>query len=128
MEYGVIIEKLIVTQLVKKSLPFIEPEGSLRCSKETVTGPYPEPDASNPHFSTLIPQFRDPVYHLVTSCFFYCEELSAPRPTLKLEDHLLSAVRYSPYLEAVSSSCNSRIHHVVVTGTKITWSDLHLPR
>jgi hypothetical protein len=47
---------------------------------------------------------------------FYGEESLAPRPTLKLEDHSLSAVRdclfnttyirsYLPYLEAVSTPC-----------------------
>jgi hypothetical protein len=31
----------------------MEPEGSLPCSKESATGPSPEPDASNPHAPTL---------------------------------------------------------------------------
>jgi hypothetical protein len=33
----------------------MEPERSLPCSQEPATGPYPEPDASSPHFFTLIP-------------------------------------------------------------------------
>jgi hypothetical protein len=31
----------------------MEPKGSLLCSQEPATGPYPKPDASNPHFPTL---------------------------------------------------------------------------
>jgi hypothetical protein len=33
--------------------PFIEPEGSLSCSRQPPTGPYPEPDESSPHLPTL---------------------------------------------------------------------------
>jgi hypothetical protein len=38
-------------------------------------------------------QVRDPLWHFVTSLFFYGEELLDPRPTPKLEDHLLLAFR-----------------------------------
>jgi hypothetical protein len=31
----------------------MEPEGSLLCSQEPTTGPYPEPDESSPQFPTL---------------------------------------------------------------------------
>jgi hypothetical protein len=34
-------------------LAFMKPEGSLLCSQEP-TGPYPEPDESNPHAPTQI--------------------------------------------------------------------------
>jgi hypothetical protein len=36
----------------------MEPEGSLPCSQETSTGPYPEPDQSNPYY--LILYLQDP--------------------------------------------------------------------
>jgi hypothetical protein len=48
-----IIEKLIVTQLIKKYPAFfIEPEGSSPCSQKPATGPDPEPaESSSPHRS-----------------------------------------------------------------------------
>jgi hypothetical protein len=35
----------------------MEPEGSLPCSQEPSTGPYPEPDQSNPHHPILSLRF-----------------------------------------------------------------------
>jgi hypothetical protein len=51
----VLFEKLIVAQLVKISLHFMKPKGSLPRSKESVTGSYPETVESNPHPPTLFP-------------------------------------------------------------------------
>jgi hypothetical protein len=49
-------EKLIVIQLLKKLLTFMEPKGSLLCSQQPATDPCPEPDASSTHFLTHFPQ------------------------------------------------------------------------
>jgi hypothetical protein len=58
----------------------------------------------------------------------YGEELLAPRPTHKLEDHPLSAVRDCLFnifkailcIGSHSSICNLRTRHVVVRGTHLT--------
>jgi hypothetical protein len=44
----VLLEKLTGRQLVRNSLHFMEPEGSLPHSKEPSTCPYPEPYQSSP--------------------------------------------------------------------------------
>jgi hypothetical protein len=44
-------------------------------------------------FSKESVQVRGFLWSFVTSLFFYDKELLAPRPTTKLEDHTLSAVR-----------------------------------
>jgi len=49
--------------------PFTEPEGSLQCSQQLATGPYPKPDESNPHFSFSFPKIHSNIL------------LSAPRPS-----------------------------------------------
>jgi len=37
----------------QETLSFTEPKGALPCSQGPTTGPYPKPDASNPHLRTL---------------------------------------------------------------------------
>jgi hypothetical protein len=44
-----LLNKLTVTQLVKKFSVCNEPQGSLPCSQEHATVLYPEPHDSNPH-------------------------------------------------------------------------------
>jgi hypothetical protein len=46
----VLLEKLIVTQLAKKSLPFVELKSSLHYLQEPTTSLYSQPDASIPPF------------------------------------------------------------------------------
>jgi hypothetical protein len=40
----------------RNSPNFMEPEGSLTCSQEPATCPYPQRNESNPHPQTLFPQ------------------------------------------------------------------------
>jgi len=59
---------------------------------------------------------------------FYGEDLSTPRPTSKLEDHPLSALRYCLFSISAatlrtagrSSTRNLRTRHAVVTGTNLS--------
>jgi hypothetical protein len=125
----------------------MKPEGSLPHSQVPATRLYPEPVHSSPY--PHIPFLEDPPSKL-TSAFrclgrtkvsvqvrvFVCEyfvtkirfhrvELLAHRPTLKLEDHLLSPVRdclfntfaATPHIGGRSSISNLRTRHAVVTGT-----------
>ena len=62
----------------------------------------------------------------------YGEELLAPRPTPKLEDHPLSAVRdclfnifaATLHIAGRSSTRNLRTRHAVVTGTELSQTGL----
>jgi hypothetical protein len=70
----------------------MEPEGSLPHSQQPDTCPYPEPYQRKLYQRIspgprLCQKFRNVI-------LFYGEELLAPRPISKLEDHPFSAVRY----------------------------------
>jgi len=49
------LEKLIVTQLIKNLLAFMVPKSSLQCSQQPATGSNPKLDASKHSFLTLFP-------------------------------------------------------------------------
>jgi len=89
-------------------VPFMESKGSLPCSQ-------------GPHKSEALCN--------ISSNFLWWGVVSpspnpqAGRPLLVgclqlLIQYILS---YTQYLEAVSSICNPKTHHAVVTGTHITW-------
>jgi hypothetical protein len=45
----ILLKKVLAVHLVNKFSIFIEAGGSLPCSEDPTTGPYPEPDESNLH-------------------------------------------------------------------------------
>jgi hypothetical protein len=60
-------EKLISVQLVKNLHTFLEPDGSVSCSQEPATGPYPELNA----FHTLAPRFLRSI-SMLSSHLHFC--------------------------------------------------------
>jgi len=52
----VLLEKLTFTLTVKKFPALYGNRGFITCSQVPTTGPYPEPDASNPQLLNLFPQ------------------------------------------------------------------------
>jgi hypothetical protein len=75
-----------------------------------------------------------PVWTFCNKVCLYSEELLAPRPTRKLEDHPVSAVQYclfnifaaTLHIGGRSSIHNPRTRHAVVTGTHLSWGDYHI--
>jgi hypothetical protein len=87
-----------------------------------------EPEGSLPHSKLPVWTFRNFIR-------FYGEELLAPRPTPKLEDHPASAVRDCLFnisadtfqIRGRSSIRTLGTRHAVVTGTHLTWQGMLLP-
>jgi hypothetical protein len=87
-----------------------------------------EPEGSSPHLQQLATYNRGFFESVVTRLIFYGEELLAPRPVSKLEEHPLSVVRdsYSIYSQLFcmfggsSFIRNLRTRHAVVPGTRKT--------
>jgi hypothetical protein len=112
-------------------------EGSLPYSQLPATCLYPEPAQSSPSYlmslfrclgrTKVSVQVRGFVCkYFVTKIRFYSEELLAPRPTPKLEDQTLSAVRdcifniFAATLHIGGRSCiRNPTRHAVVTGTHL---------
>jgi len=98
------LEKLTGIQLVNISTHFMEPEGSL------------------PHSQMLL------CVYFLTRYVFYDEDMLEPRPTPKLEDQPLSAVRdclfnifaATLHIGGRSSIRNLRTRHAVVTGNHLS--------
>jgi hypothetical protein len=109
-----------------------------------VSCPYPEPDRYSPcphmplaedyapfplrgSYQRICPGRRH--MYLFLKASFYGEELSAPRPTPKLEARPLSVVRdclfnvfvATFHIGGRSAICNPMTRHVMVTGTHISW-------
>jgi hypothetical protein len=99
----------------------VQTDVSLPHSEVLTTCPYPEQSVS-PGPRLYVGTFRNKV------CFFYGEELLARRPTPKLENHPLSAVRDCIFhifaailhIECRSSTRNLRTPHPIVTGTHLS--------
>jgi hypothetical protein len=117
----------------------MEPEGSLPQLQVPATCPYPEPARSSPyptspsHFLTIHHQSISPGPRLTIGLFcnmirFYGEDLLAPRPIPKRENHPLSAVRdclfniftATLHIGGRSSIRNLRTRHAAMTGTHLS--------
>jgi len=69
------------------------------------------------------------MYFFRNKASFYSEELLAPRPNLKLEDHsflparncLFNIFAATLYIGNRSSIRKLRTHHAVTTGTHLSW-------
>jgi hypothetical protein len=99
----------------------METESPLPPSQVPAACPYPEPARSSPGPRPSLKTIRNMIR-------FYGEELLAPRPTPKLEDHPLSAVRcclFNTFASTLhiggrSSTRNLRTRHTMVTGAHLS--------
>jgi hypothetical protein len=64
--------KLLLTKS-RNSPPCMEPKGSVSCSQEPATGPYPNPDESSPNITTLFPQ---DIFLYYPTIFSFSQEIS----------------------------------------------------
>jgi hypothetical protein len=95
---------------------------AMYCTKSHVSFPLPR------SYQRIRPgrRHRCPFLNKAT---FYGEELLAPRPTPKLEDHSLSGVRDCLFNIFADTHCfggrssvrNLKTRHAVVTGTHLSW-------
>jgi hypothetical protein len=119
----------------------MEPEGSLLHSQVPTTCLYSEPAQSSPSLHTghtkASVQVRGFVCeYFVTKIRFHGEDMLAPRPIPKLEDHPLSAVHNclfnifaaTLHIGGRSSFHNVRTRHAVMTETHLSHGlNQHLP-
>jgi len=81
----------------------MEPEGSLSCSQDPTTDPYPEPTASSPHLPTLFPkdlfQYYLPIYSKVFRIF---SSLHVLQPKFCTQVSYFCVLYFLPILSSLS--------------------------
>jgi hypothetical protein len=110
-----LLEKPLIVQPRRTSQHLMEPEGSLPCSQEPSTGPYPEPDQFNQYYSVVsllisILKYFVTRFFLRGGVFYPHVQPSSWRPT----PCRLSATAYLLYSQLPSIRI-PRTRHAVVT-------------
>jgi hypothetical protein len=110
----------------------METEGSLPHSQVPATCPYPEPAQSSPYphipYHSISTGPRLCLWIFRKKIRFHGDELLAPRPTPKLDEHPLSAVRdcllnifaATLHIGGRSSTLNLKTRHALVAGTHLS--------